>query len=261
MAIQREDFKKTADIFNRVMPKDNIATITFLENKFTSARLIVANLHLTWDPQYRDVKVVQVAMLLEQLNKLATEWRNFPATDTKGERPPTPTYSDTTQIPMLICGDFNSIADSGVYELLSRGTIKHDHDDLSGRVYGNLTRDGIAHAWPLKSAYSNVGELKFTNYTPGFTEAIDYVWYTTNTLNVTGLLGDVDPKYLATVPGFPNAHFPSEYVAPRFRDTFLLLTLPSHILLQTEIQFKPRKEPITKPPPPDFGGSSNSRGR
>lgn len=209
-AIQREDFKRTADIFNRVMPKDNIAIITLLENKQTGSRLIVANVHITWDPQFKDVKLVQVAMLMEEIHRLATKWQNHPpGKDLNSEATP-PVYPDHTQVPLIICGDFNSIAESGVYELLSRGVIGSDHDDLSGRVYGNLTRDGISHPFPLKSSYANVGELKFTNYTPGFTGVIDYIWYTTNSLNVTGLLGDVDPKYLATVPGFPNAHFPSE---------------------------------------------------
>ncbi|KAA8908937.1 Endonuclease/exonuclease/phosphatase [Sphaerosporella brunnea] len=237
-AIAREDFKRTADIFNRVMPKDNIAIIAFLENRQTGSRLIVANAHITWDPQYKDVKLVQVAMLMEEIHRLAAGWQKFPASqDLDPNVTPPPPYTDHTQIPLIICGDFNSSADSGVYELLARGTIGSDHDDLSGRVYGNLTRDGISHPFPLKSAYSNMGELKFTNYTPGFTGTIDYIWYTTNSMNVTGLLGDVDEKYLATVPGFPNVHFPSD-----------------HILLQAEFQVKPRKEIVKKPPPPDFGG-------
>ena len=210
-AIQREDFKRTADIFNRVMPKDNIAVITFFENKQTGSRLIVVNVHITWDPQFKDVKLVQVAMLMEEISTLATKWQTHPPSkDLDIDAPPPPTFTENTQIPLIICGDFNSAAESGVYELLSRGTIGHDHDDLSGRVYGNLTRDGISHPFSLKSSYANVGELKFTNYTPGFTGVIDYIWYTTNTLNVAGLLGDVDEKYLATCPGFPDAHFPSE---------------------------------------------------
>ncbi|KAL7272622.1 Glucose-repressible alcohol dehydrogenase transcriptional effector [Rhizina undulata] len=241
-AIQREDMKKTADIYNRVMPKDNIAVITFLENKATGSRLIVANVHIFWDPQYKDVKLVQVAMLMEELTKLAGKWVDmFPRkpSDTADEPPP-PAYTHGSQLPLIICGDFNSIADSGVYELLSRGAVACDHDDLTGRTYGNFTKDGMSHPFSLKSSYANIGELAFTNYTPTFTGVIDYIWYTTNNLNVSGLLGDVDTDYLARVPGFPNVHFPSD-----------------HILLHAEFQVKPRKE-VTKPPPPDFGNSSNN---
>lgn len=195
------------------MPKDNIAIITFLENIATGSRLIVSNVHITWDPQFRDVKLIQVAMLMEEITKVAEEWKSMPPTpDSEGNVPAPPTYTENTQIPLVICGDFNSIADSGVYELLSKGAVNGNHDDLSGRTYGDLTNDGISHPFSLKSSYGTIGELKFTNYTPGFTGVIDYIWYTYNSLNVTGLLGNVDEKYLGTVPAFPNVHFPSEYV-------------------------------------------------
>ncbi|KAI5801215.1 Endonuclease/exonuclease/phosphatase [Geopyxis carbonaria] len=245
LAISREDFKKTADIFNRVMPKDNIAIITFLENISTGSRLIVSNVHITWDPQFRDVKLIQVAMLMEEIAKVAEEWKQMPQTaDPEGKMPTPPAFTENTQIPLVVCGDFNSIADSGVYELLSKGVVNSNHDDLSGRTYGDLTKDGISHPFSLKSSYGTIGELKFTNYTPGFTGVIDYIWYTSNSLTVTGLLGNVDEKYLATVPAFPNVHFPSD-----------------HILLQTELQIKPRKEKIAKPPPPDFGGGGGGSSR
>jgi CCR4-NOT transcription complex subunit 6 len=54
--------------------------------------------------------------------------------------------------------------------------------------------------------------LPITNYTPGFKGHIDYIWYTANSLSVTGLLGEVDPAYLGKVVGFPNAHFPSDHI-------------------------------------------------
>lgn len=212
-AIQREDMKKTADIYNRVMPKDNIAVVTFLENKLTGYRVIIANVHITWDPAFKDVKLVQTAMLMEELAKISDKFAKNnprPTNYNAGNDTPSVTYAQGTQIPVIICGDFNSTADSGVYELLSRGSVTSDHDDLSGRIYGNFTKDGMSHPFSLKSSYANVGELSFTNYTPGFSGVIDYIWYSTNSLQVTALLGEVDKEYLERVAGFPNVHFPSE---------------------------------------------------
>lgn len=71
----------------------------------------------------------------------------------------------------------------------------------------------MAHPFSLKSSYSSIGELSFTNYTPGFTGVIDYIWYSTTALQVAGLLGEVDQEYLKRVPGFPNYHFPSDHLA------------------------------------------------
>ena len=59
VAMQRPDFKKTDDMFNRVLGKDHIAVICAFENKETGTRLIVVNAHLHWDPQFRDVKLVR----------------------------------------------------------------------------------------------------------------------------------------------------------------------------------------------------------
>lgn len=230
-AIARLDMRSGADVFNRVMNRDNIATITFLEERVSGARLIVVNAHLHWDAMYADVKVVQTAILLEELARIADDYAKMPACKDKtlvrfdsddvdpANAPekiipgPSQSYAKGSQIPMLICGDFNSLPDSGVYELLNNGALAPTHRDLEGYKYGNFTRDGMTHPFGLKSAYGQIGELKFTNYTPGFTGVIDYIWYSTGNMQVMELLGDIDEAYMKRVPGFPNIHFPSDHVA------------------------------------------------
>lgn len=211
MALQRPDFKKTEDMFNRVMTKDEIAVIALLENVESGSRLIVANVHIHWDPEFRDVKLVQVAMLVEELERIGASFAKYPAKlDVKKGYPPAPHYSDAYKIPTIVCGDFNSIPGSGVYEFLSNGGVAGNHEDFMDHIYGDYTAQGLAHKHTLKSSYSNIGELPFTNYTPGFQGVLDYIWYNTNALAITGLLGEVDKSYLEKVVGFPNAHFPSE---------------------------------------------------
>lgn len=221
------------DIFNRVMPRDDIAVVAFLENRATGSRLIVGNVHVFWNPAFTDVKLVQVAILMESISKFANKWAKFPAcTDKKmyqftngdgedekepqealEEPGPSMEYSDGAQIPLLLCGDFNSMPQSGIYELIVQGNLSNSHADLGSRHYGNFTRDGISHPFSLKSSYSAINELAFTNYTPNFVGVLDYIWYSTNTLQVVGLLGNIDKDYLTRVPGFPNYHFPSDHVA------------------------------------------------
>jgi CCR4-NOT transcription complex subunit 6 len=239
LAINRPDMKKESDIFNRVMPKDNIAVIAFLESRETGARIIVANAHLAWEAYLADVKVIQTAILMEQLTKLAEKYARWPACKLQDKKmiqlPPSVTgedaaekrkelpdpapsqeYRSNTEIPTLICGDYNSTRDSGPYRLLSQGSLPADHEDLQGHKYGVFTRDGIEHPFSLRSAYlpldKTPDELPFTNYTPGFTDVIDYIWYTTNTLEVVELLGPPDMSHLKRVPGFPNYHFPADHI-------------------------------------------------
>ena len=245
VAISRPDMKGEHDLFNRVMTKDHIAIINFFENRQTGSRFIVVNAHIFWDPLFEDVKLVQVAILMEQIGYFAEKWSKHPpcsdktafrlsetdgeSKSTSPERPATPgpsvEYSSASQIPLLICGDFNSGADSGVYELITQGSVAPDHYHFGDRKYGNFTRDGIAHQFSMKSAYNGTEELSFTNYTPNFSGVLDYIWYSTNALQVRGVLGDVDLEYLRRVPGFPNYHFPSD-----------------HLPIKAEFSVKTRKE-------------------
>ena len=265
IAINRPDMKNQHDIFNRVMPRDHIAVVTFFENRLTGGRLMVVNAHIFYDPAFADVKVIQTAILMEIVAKLAEKYARWPpCTDKKTytmsagddsaleipEQPapepaPSMEYTSSTQLPLIICGDFNSTSDSGVYELLAHGSVPPNHRDFGNYQYGNFTRDGIEHPFSLRSSYASLNgtpdALTFTDYTPGFTGVIDYIWYSTNALEVTALLGPVDPEYMRRVPGFPNYHFPSD-----------------HLSLLAEFSIKGRKEKKAHPEP-DFGPQRERR--
>ncbi|KAJ3220225.1 Glucose-repressible alcohol dehydrogenase transcriptional effector [Clydaea vesicula] len=208
IAMQRPELRKTEDIFNRVMVKDNIAVVTLLEAKDTSSRLLVANAHLHWDPQYKDVKLVQTAMLMEELQHITHAFCNLPS------RHPQHKYlqQNPLRLPTILCGDFNSLPQSGVYEFLSRSTCSQDHEDFGQYKYGRYTSEGLKHKFNLRSAYSHINELEFTNFTPSFKGCIDFIWYSTSSLVVTGLLANVDETYLEKCVGFPNWHHPSDHI-------------------------------------------------
>ncbi|KAI1327952.1 glucose-repressible alcohol dehydrogenase transcriptional effector [Xylariaceae sp. FL0255] len=246
-AINRPDMAKGAeDVFNRMMPKDTIAIYCFFESRATGNRFIVVNAHLCWESYLSDVKAVQTGILMELVTKQAERYTRRPALPIEEKRLaksavegasdlelPEPSisqeYRNNTDIPLIVCGDYNSTADSSVYELLEKGRIPPDHPDLKGRKYGNFTRDGIEHPFSLRNSYAHLfgtpDELTFTNYTPSFSGVLDYIWYTTNTLDLVELLGPPDTEYLKRVPGFPNYHFPAD-----------------HIQIMGEFVFKSKKE-------------------
>ncbi|KAE8148306.1 glucose-repressible alcohol dehydrogenase transcriptional effector [Aspergillus avenaceus] len=228
-AVRRPDAKGQDDIYNRLWQKDHIAVVLFLENRLTGSRFIVVNAHLYWDPAFKDVKLIQTAILMEEITKLSDSYAKWPPCTDKAafrfseaeggeaQTPPEPApsveYASGEQIPLFMCGDFNSSPGSAAYNLVANGRLTEEHPDLEKRLYGNLSRVGMTHPFKLKSAYGSVGELSFTNYTPDFKDILDYVWYSSNTLHVSALLGEVDKDYLQKVPGFPNFHFPSDHIA------------------------------------------------
>ncbi len=114
------------DMMNRVMTKDNIGLVAFLETKeeiyshtFSNGvlptehkqMLFVCTAHIHWDPAYCDVKVVQTLMLLSELKTIMED-------AIQKHRPNQPI--DCASVPLVLCGDFNSLPDSGKLQNLNK---------------------------------------------------------------------------------------------------------------------------------------------
>ena len=107
--MQRSDFIKTDIMFNRLFNKEYIAVVCCFEDRSTGTRFIVANAHMFWNADFCDVKLVQVGMLMDELEKIAHAFARYPPPlKTESGQPP-PSYSDGTKIPTIVCGDYNSV--------------------------------------------------------------------------------------------------------------------------------------------------------
>ena len=62
-------------MLNRVMPRDNIGIMAMLETvePGVKQKLVVTNAHIHWDPEFKDVKLIQVVMLMRELTKFMQE--------------------------------------------------------------------------------------------------------------------------------------------------------------------------------------------
>ena len=89
---------------------------------FFFASSSAANTHIFWDPEFPDVKLWQTWVLCQELEKLVLP-RN---------------------LPLVLCGDFNSLVESSVYELLSTERVEQG-EDVFGAT-GTATTMTHAHA-------------------------------------------------------------------------------------------------------------------
>jgi CCR4-NOT transcription complex subunit 6 len=193
LALARPSLRKHKDMYNRVMTRDNISLVTRLEHRESRQELIVGNVHVHWDPTFCDVKLVQSILLIEELEKLCNKH---------------------PKASLLLCGDFNSLPDSGVYNLLESGSICPGHEDFMNYTYEPYSTEGAQHTLNLKSAYSNCPEsVDLTIMTPKFKGVIDYIWYKPSSLNVSGILGPVHQEYTKQLVGFPSQHLPSDHIS------------------------------------------------
>uniref|UniRef100_A0A915CY62 poly(A)-specific ribonuclease n=1 Tax=Ditylenchus dipsaci TaxID=166011 RepID=A0A915CY62_9BILA len=192
------------NMLNRVMPRDNIALAVVLrikENLYNNHSghrlninasenvvgnmLVVCTAHIHWDPEFCDVKLIQSMMLVHELNKVL-------------EKVAAKHHLSTQQVPVLICGDFNSLPESGVFEYLSKGAIAKDHPDLKNfrddTCLNRLSASpddnrNFTHALRLDSAVDPSSHIKYTNYTLDFKGMIDYIFATPQSLARLGILG------------------------------------------------------------------------
>ena len=72
------------DMLNRVMTKDNIGVAALLELKegylnygndmnMPRQQVLVSNVHIHWDPEFKDVKLIQTVMLMHELMNIMQE--------------------------------------------------------------------------------------------------------------------------------------------------------------------------------------------
>ncbi|RDY07175.1 Carbon catabolite repressor protein 4-like 2 [Mucuna pruriens] len=209
--------KKTA--LNRLV-KDNVALIVVLEAKVHNQPvdnpgkrqlLCVANTHVNVHQDLKDVKLWQVHTLLKGLEKIAA----------------------SADIPMLVCGDFNSVPGSAPHALLAMGKVDPLHPDLAVDPLNILRpHSKLVHQLPLVSAYSSfartaglgfeqhtqrldntTNEPLFTNATRDFIGSLDYIFYTADSLNVESLLELLDEESLRKGIALPSPEWSSDHIA------------------------------------------------
>ncbi|XP_054711617.1 CCR4-NOT transcription complex subunit 6-like [Uloborus diversus] len=227
------------DMLNRVMTKDNIGLAALLQTRVgayqgsdatqTSQTLLVCTAHIHWDPEYSDVKLIQTMMLMHELKTFVDDILQ------KCNLPPHQ-KQDPNIIPLLLCGDFNSLPNSGVIEYLSLGRVSTSHIDFKEFVYkdclsklGNSSKNNeFTHPFQISRAYSD-GIMPFTNYSYDFKGVIDYVFYSKLHMSILGVLGPIDSAWLEEnhIQGCPHPHIPSDHF-PIVVELQLNPTIPLH---------------------------------
>jgi CCR4-NOT transcription complex subunit 6 len=236
------------DMINRVMTKDNIGLGVLLETTEAVWRnglpagegggskqvLLVATCHVHWDPEFCDVKLIQTMMLMHKLQSIIKDYtqqqqQSQPAaTDTEShisssnnDSGMTECVSGGSSIPLILCGDLNSLPESGVVEYLTSGKITVNHKDFKAISYEDClhklshvseTKDIYSHGFRLAQAY-NKDIAPYTNYTFDFKGVIDYIFYSRDRIRTLGVLGGLDLQWFEDnrVVGCPHPQIPSDH--------------------------------------------------
>lgn len=160
-------FKPSSELIERVMIRDNVAIDVVLEVKNSGVangrRFCVTTGHIHWDPECSDVKLIQTILWTSEL------WQKLEQLSGMG----------ASRMPVILCGDFNSLPQSGVVEFLSTGSVPVTHVEfldngfkynfqewnlLDKSTYENNT---VRHHFNFDRAYKGNGNdgMAYTNMT------------------------------------------------------------------------------------------------
>ncbi|XP_067124854.1 CCR4-NOT transcription complex subunit 6-like-B isoform X1 [Centruroides vittatus] len=235
------------DMLNRVMTKDNIGLAALfqikegaysngLQPELNHAQPILAcTAHIHWDPEFCDVKLIQTMMLMHELYTIAEE--------ANAVFYPSSQKHDVNNIPLLLCGDFNSLPESGVIEFLSTGRVSGSHPDFKDFRYKESLRkfnycdatNEYTHPFRITRTY-NDGVMPYTNYTFDFKGIIDYVFYSKRHITELGVLGPLDAEWMRDnkIAGCPHPHIPSDHF-PLLVELELSLPTPSTLIIPNDL--------------------------
>jgi CCR4-NOT transcription complex subunit 6 len=188
------------------LSKDNVAQLVVLEfiqpsrSNREISQVCLANTHLYSNKDFPDVKLWQTWQLLQELESFI--------------------MSRGTNLPLIICGDFNSTPDTAVYDLLSRQTVHPGHPDVNvttGDDVPNVLPDAmnITHSFQLGSAYQTVlGEEPWTtNFTVNFKGVLDYIWYSAQNLRPLSAAPIPEEKQLTkNGEALPSTEYSSDHI-------------------------------------------------
>ncbi|KAH7429869.1 hypothetical protein KP509_09G069400 [Ceratopteris richardii] len=166
----------------------------FRVSRDVDSTFIVTNTHIYWDPDWVDVKLAQVKYLVTCISgfKRLLEAKLH------------------TEIPFIICGDFNSTPGDQVYSYL----ISAEGSTMDNPGVSLSMEQKSEKCMPLYSLYASFkDEPDFTNFTPEFTGTIDYIFFSSFDI--------IKPSSLLVVPsaesedlkgGLPNQSHPSDHL-------------------------------------------------
>ncbi|NXG42984.1 ANGE1 protein, partial [Psilopogon haemacephalus] len=133
-----EYFRPGLDVLNR----DNVGLVLLLQPLLPDSLhlkavspVCVANTHVLFNPRRGDIKLVQMALLLAEIDKVAKT-------------------AEGNHYPVILCGDLNSVPDSPLYKFIRNGELSYQgmpawkvsgQEDFSHQLY---SRKLMAPLWP-----------------------------------------------------------------------------------------------------------------
>lgn len=187
----------------------------------TNKMLIVANTHLYFHPDADHIRLLQMALNMKYVEFVYSQMK-------------TKHNLNDDDLTIIFCGDFNSVPECGIYQLMTQKLVNEDCIDFRSSKLKNeeklfdlfhsfdffvvdkeeaVTGVTLRQPFDFKSAYNPVCDLKYTNFTPLFSALIDYIFYKPSNLKVVQVIPPPTIAELEAFTAIPSAVAPSDHIA------------------------------------------------
>ncbi|GJQ66888.1 hypothetical protein Trydic_g7910 [Trypoxylus dichotomus] len=171
-----------------------LQTVT-LENTDSGNLILLANTHLYFHPDADHIRLLQGYITIRYLEDIHDKLQEK--------------YKDKN-ITTIFCGDFNSVPECGIYQLYTTGFVSESIIDFKSNAEEAIEGVNLRQQFQLGSA---CGTPKFTNFTAGFQDCLDYIYYDKTKLAVEQVIPLPTVEELSQNTALPSVVFPSDHIA------------------------------------------------
>ncbi|XP_066594023.1 2',5'-phosphodiesterase 12-like isoform X2 [Prorops nasuta] len=179
----------------RFLGRNTIVQSTILRSKESPSQiLVIGNTHLYFKPDADHIRLLQGFFTLMYIDDIAKKIKKQ--------------FADSN-VSILLCGDFNSTPDCGIYQLMTENYVPETCKDWE-HSEEKIENVSLFHDLQMDSA---CGKLPFTNYTPDFSGCLDYIFYQKDKLSVQQVVPTPSFEELTLHVGLPSVVFPSDHIS------------------------------------------------
>ncbi|KAK4879321.1 hypothetical protein RN001_007467 [Aquatica leii] len=189
-----EKISNNPKLAERFTERSTVIGTVVLECKDNKEIVLVANTHLYFHPDSDHIRLLQGGIAIRYLVALLNNLQNK-----TGKR-----------VSLIFCGDFNSVPECGIYQLYTTGLVREDFIDWKSNAEEAVEGLNLNQPLPIGSA---CGTPKFTNYTSGFADCLDYIYYTKDNLEVVQIIPLPSNEELTEHVALPSIVQPSDHIA------------------------------------------------
>jgi 2',5'-phosphodiesterase len=165
--------------------------VVLRSKEFPEKLFTVANTHLYFHPDADHIRLLQFGVSTLVIQDLMAKLKS----------------ADNS---LIFCGDFNSTPECGIYKLMTEGFVPEDFIDWRSNEEQAVKNVSLSQPMKMQSA---CGVPKFTNYTVGFQECIDYIFHQSDKLKVVKVVEMPEEEELSAHIAIPSVVFPSDHIA------------------------------------------------